>query len=104
MERKTKLKIFAVLIILAWIISISGIIKVPALIWLLLIIVTFLFYLSITKDTFRRKGSLEDVVDDMEEYMERKAEKNLGESEEQETSDEEKEEYDFGDDIEIIKE
>jgi len=39
----------------------------------------------------------------MEDYMERKAEERLGKSEEEEKSENEEDEYDFGDDIKVIK-
>ncbi len=106
MEKRTKVYIIAGIIILAWMILILGIIEAPAFVWLALVIVSFVFYLSATGYQFRRRGSLEEVMDDMEDYMESKAEetemKEL-EGDPSKKTESEEEEYDFGDDIEIIK-
>lgn len=102
MERKKFYKISIVLlIIIFWGLLISGIFRIPVFGWLILTMITFIFYLVITGYTFQRRGSLKNVVNDMENHMERKAEERLGKDEEEKDS--EKEEYDFGDDIEIIK-
>lgn len=105
MDRRTKVKmIIGLIIVISWIVLISGIIHLPAFIWFLLIIITFIFYIGSTGYKFRRKKSPEDIFEDMEEYMERKTEKRLGKPENSESQEEEdKEEYEFDDDIMIIK-
>lgn len=102
MNRKQKAKLIVGIIILAcWIILISGIIHQPPLIWLLLIVITFIFYVGFSSQTFRRKKTSKDVIEDMEDYMERKAKERLGESENKDSSKENK--YEVDDDIKIIK-
>lgn len=72
---KTKWKIvIGIMIFSSWLLLISGVIKVPALVWLGLGVITILFYLSLTGRSLFRKGSTEEVIEEMEGYMERKAE------------------------------
>lgn len=104
MEKKKFCKIITGLaILIAWIILLTGLFVPSVFVWLLLIIITAIFYLSITKRSYRRRKSIQDVVADMDDYMERKAEERLGKAEKQEKSEDEEDRYDFDDDIEIIK-
>ncbi len=107
MEKTTKLMIITGIIIFGWAVLITGIIEAPAFVWLIFAIITIIFYIAATGHTFRRRrDSLEDVMDDMETYMERRAESELGEGEKENSSEEQEDEdeYDFGDDIKVIKE
>lgn len=94
-----------------WIVALSGLIPMPSYSWLVLTVITLIVYFVLTRYHSYRKGDMEEVVQDMEDYMERKAEDTEIEFEGVErgeaTSNEEKEEeqkYDFGDDVKIIKE
>lgn len=102
MEKKKSYKlIIGVCIIVVWILVLTGILRVPAFIWLFLIIISIIFYLTFTKTSLTRSKSLNNVIEDMDDYMERKAEEKLGSDKEEKDSEED--EYDFDDDIEIIK-
>lgn len=105
MDRRTQAKLLGgITILVSWIILISGIINAPSFIWLSLIIITFIFYIGSTRHVSKSRKSPNEVIEDMEDYMERKAEERLGEAENDKSSKKQEEsEYDFGDDIEIIK-
>lgn len=93
--------IIGILLIFSWIILLFGVIRVQPFVWILLVIITAIFYLALTRDSYRRKKSMRDVVSDMDDYMERKAEERLGNKD---LSDEKNsEEYNCDDDIKIIK-
>ncbi len=98
MRKKVKL-ITGLILILIWIIIIFGIVPTPNFIWALMLIITFLFYIVAIGPTFRRRKSTRDVINDMEDYMERKTDEQFGSNEEKEAD----EEHDFEDDIKIIK-
>lgn len=61
-------------IIGTWIVLIAGFIKVPYYVWLLLSLISILFYLSVTERSRFRKGKEKDVIKNMEDYLDRKAE------------------------------
>lgn len=105
MDRRTKVKVIAgITILVVWIILVSGITRAPAFIWFLLIIITFIFYIGATSSRFKRRKSSKAVMEDMEDYMRRKAEERLGETKNKNSSEEQdEEEYDFEDDIKVIK-
>lgn len=74
MEINLKYKIIGIIaFFVVWLILLTGVIKVSALIWMVLIIIIFLFYFAISRKYYRRKGSLEGVVDNMDDYIKRKA-------------------------------
>ncbi len=98
MRKKVKL-ITGLILVLIWIIIIFAIIPTPSFIWALMLIITFLFYIAVSDPTFRRRKSTRDVINDMEDYMERKTDEQFGSNEEKEAD----EEHDFEDDIKIIK-
>jgi|GEM_PF-6326277 len=105
MEKKNFCKILlGIIILISWMVLFFGITYIPAFIWILLVIITFVFYIGVSKYTFRRRQSTMDVIRDMEDYMEKKAEEQLGEKVNTESQkDEDEEKYEFDDDIEIIK-
>ncbi len=116
MNRSKKLILTGLLIAAGWIIIFSGILGLPIYAWLFMAFVTMIYYFFLTSGKswmYRDKGSIEDIVNDMEDYMERRAEqteiKELKKAESQDNTNdknndtEEKDEYDFGDDVEIIK-
>jgi len=105
MEKEKFYKIvIGIIILICWIILLSGIINLPAFIWFFLIIVTFIFYIGATNYTLRSRKKTEYVVSDMEDYIERRTAESLGKTDDNNSSDEQDEnEYDFGDDIKIIK-
>ena len=116
MEERWKITVLVILIVM-WIILLLGIIPLPPYSWLVLTGFTLIMYFVLTREYTTRKGNLEEVIDDMEQYMEKKAENTeielKGVEREEVTSDEEKEDkedkekeqkYDFGDDVKIIKE
>ncbi len=109
--------------IAVWVILLSGILPLPPYSWLVLTGITLIIYFALTRGHPNRKGDIEEVMKDMEDYMERKAEnteielegvereeKSEGETSsksiDEKSKDEEKKEdkYDFGDDVKIIKE
>lgn len=106
MKRKKSYKVLiGIILFIMWIILLSGIIHFPPFIWFLLVIITFVFYIGSTGPLFRGKRSPKDSIEEMEDYMERKAEEQLGKTENEESSeDQDEEEYEFDDDIKIIKE
>ncbi|MFW5927679.1 MAG: hypothetical protein ACOCSL_00645 [Thermoplasmatota archaeon] len=124
MEKKWKVYILLI-VIAVWVILLSGIFPLPSYSWLVLTAITLIIYFALTRGHPHRKGDIEEVIKDMEDYMERKAEnteiefegvekeevKSEAESSseksiDEDSSDEEKKEdkYDFGDDVKIIKE
>ncbi len=104
MEKRTSYKIIIGLIILGgWVLLLTGILRVPAWVWFIYVGITLIFYLTSTKSRIKKSRTIKGTIDDMEDYMERKAEERFGKSDDEEKSEEEEEEYDFGDDIEIIK-
>ncbi|MFW6176282.1 MAG: hypothetical protein ACOC40_01140 [Thermoplasmatota archaeon] len=114
MEDKLKITGIIILIIM-WIVALSGLIPMPSYSWLVLTVITLLVYFVLTRDHSYRKGDMEEVVQDMEDYMEGKAENTeiefegveSGEKtadEDKEDKKEKKQKYDFGDDVKIIKE
>lgn len=106
MERKKLYKILLlIIIILSWVLLFSGLITVPPFIWLVLVMVTFLFYIGVANYAIRgRQGAaLQEVVNDMEGYMERRAQERLREPENDESLDEDDLDEDLGEDIKIIK-
>lgn len=102
MEKRKKSLIIGILILILWMILIMGFIRVPAFVWLLLALITFIYYLAVTRYSYRRESSLQNVIEELETHMDKKAEEELGKDEEEEESEEE--EHEFGDDIKIIKE
>lgn len=75
MEDKKKAKIAVILAVAScWIVLISGLIRVPIEGWLILTGITFIMYFALTRHLSYRKGKLRDVVEDLEEYTEVKAE------------------------------
>lgn len=106
MEKKNFYKMaLGIIILVSWVILLSGILHFPAIIWGLLVIITLLFYFGITRNRFRRRKAAPAVLDDMENYMERRAEKKLGKNENDDSLEEQDEKLDdFEDDIKIIKE
>jgi len=96
---KSKKGILGLIIIITWVLILSGILRIPDSIWLILVIISIISYLAISGRSFRRDRSLDSVIKDMDEYMERKAEEQFSEDEEKEFE----EEYNFEDDIKIIK-
>lgn len=106
MDRRTKVKVIGgITLLVSWLLLISGIIKTPPFIWFLLIIITFIFYIGSTSHSSKSRKSPEELIEDMEDYIERKAEERLGESEngDSQKKKDREDEYDLGDDIEIIK-
>ena len=75
MEKKSKVKLTGTMIIIAaWIVLLTGIIKAPLSIWMILLFVSIIFYIAVTKRTYKRKRNIKKVIEDMDEYMEKKAE------------------------------
>lgn len=104
MEKRKSYKItFGLIILIVWVLLLTGLLMLPAWAWLILAAATVIFYFSSTQRSQKRSRFLGDVIEDMDEYMERRAEERLGKPDEQENSEEEKDEYDFDDDIKIIK-
>lgn len=104
MDRRTVKLLGGITILVSWIILISGIINAPSFIWILLLIITFIFYIGSTRHVSKSRKSPNEVIEDMEDYMERKAEERLGKTKNDESSKKQEEnEYDFDDDIKIIK-
>ncbi len=105
MSRKKIKILFGLVILTGWILLFTGLIYVPVWGWIILALITLFFYLNVTELSYGRKKSSEKIFKDMEDYMEKKAEEKF--SKKAEVSNEEKEnkeeEYDFGEDIEIIK-
>lgn len=103
-----------ILLIAMWVVVLSGAIPLPPYSWLVLTGITVIMYFVFTREHTYRKGNIEEVMEDMEDYMERKAENTeieLEGVEREKSVDEEKEDekekekkYDFGDDVKIIKE
>jgi len=92
---ETKSKVIILLFILSiWMVVFLGLIPLSPYGWLLLIGTAIFVYIFLTRKRRFRKGNLEKVVEDMEEYMERKAENTeielegveIGEKSENETS------------------
>jgi len=103
MEKRTSYKIIIGLIIMGgWVLLLTGILRVPAWVWFIYVGITLIFYLTSTKSRIKKSRTVKGTIEDMEDYIDRKAEERYGKNEE-ERSEEEEEEYDFGDDIEIIK-
>jgi len=104
MEKRKSYKIIIGLIILGvWVLLLTGILRVPAWVWFIYVGITLIFYLTSTKSQIKKSRTIKGTIKDMEDYMERKAEERLGKSEENEKSENEEDEYDFGDDIKVIK-
>ena len=119
-----KLKVYIILIVIAvWIVVLSGVFPLPPYSLLVLTGITLILYFAVTKSHHHRKGDIEEVMKDMDDYMERKAENTEIEIEgvnkeaesedgtssksiDEESKDKKKKEdkYDFGDDVKIIKE
>lgn len=102
MERKKFYNILVgILILIGWFIFMLRLIILPAFVWVLLALFSLLYiHFNFTpKEYDIKKGSTEEVIQDLEEYMERKADEKFGSDDEEETEDE----YDFDEDIKIIK-
>lgn len=81
MKKKPKVKLTGIIILVtAWAILLTGIVKASILIWLILLFITIIFYFAITKRPYTRKRDINVVLNDMDEYMERKA-KEINEKE-----------------------
>ena len=75
MEKKSRVKLTGtIIIIVGWIVLLTGIIKAPLSIWMILLFVSIIFYIAVTKRTYKRKRNIKKVIEDMDEYMEKKAE------------------------------
>jgi len=75
MKKRSKIKLIGTMIIIAaWVVLITGIIKAPPSIWMILLFVSIIFYIAVTKRTYKRKRNIKKVIEDMDEYMEKKAE------------------------------
>ncbi|MFO7793097.1 MAG: hypothetical protein R6W73_09015 [Candidatus Saliniplasma sp.] len=87
MEKKKKYTlIMGIMIMTAWFVLIIGVIQPPISLWVILSIITFLYYIGMIHRSYRRGSSLEDVVEHSERYMERRAQENLGKPKENDGS------------------
>ncbi|MFW6038683.1 MAG: hypothetical protein ACOC89_04020 [Candidatus Saliniplasma sp.] len=78
--------IIGLLLVISWIFLFSGFILAPAYIWFILTIITLLYYITIVRISRRKHSSLKDVIEDLEDYIERKSKENIDGSEKKEKS------------------